>query len=200
MASASLPIAFTPRTIKGLGNTMWIDGGTGNPLYKIYNYSNDKQLWLLCITLPIGIDTIPVVPLIREPNIDTVYILCYNDALTSGGGTLPSYLNYLKLLKNALATIDDMRVDLFDGGNCYYYYFVCFYLSPLWSRGSTNILTLTRMFSIYLSIYLLFLLLAMDVAIKSNTTSFSYIPVLNTTVSNRYQIFHISTNVVYFQF
>ncbi len=33
MASASLPIAFTPRTIKGLGNTMWIDGGTGKPLY-----------------------------------------------------------------------------------------------------------------------------------------------------------------------
>jgi predicted acylesterase/phospholipase RssA len=29
MASAALPIAFPPRIIPGLGNTTWIDGGTG---------------------------------------------------------------------------------------------------------------------------------------------------------------------------
>jgi len=90
MASTALPMAFTPRTIDGFGDTLFIDGGT-------------------------GIDTIPVYSLLNDVNVSTIYIICYGGAITSGGGTLPSYLDYIKLLKNGLATIDDMRVDLFEG-------------------------------------------------------------------------------------
>jgi len=90
MASTALPMAFTPRTITGLGDTAWIDGGT-------------------------GIDTIPVYPLLDNPNVTEIYIVCYGSAMTSGGGTVPWELDYIKILKNGLAVIDDMRVDLFAG-------------------------------------------------------------------------------------
>jgi len=91
MASAALPIAFRPRRITGFPGTDWIDGGT-------------------------GIDTIPIYPLLQHPEVKKAYIICYASALTSGGaGDLPSILGDIKLLVNALATIDDMRVDLFAG-------------------------------------------------------------------------------------
>jgi len=90
MASTALPMAFTPRTITGLGDAIWIDGGT-------------------------GIDTIPVYPLLANPYVTEVYLICYGDALTSGGGDLPYKLDYIRLLKNGLAVINDMRVDLYAG-------------------------------------------------------------------------------------
>jgi len=91
MASTAIPIAFPPATISGLGNSVWIDGGT-------------------------GIDTIPVYPLLNRKGVNQVYILCYASALKTGGsGDLPFILNDIFILKNALATINDMRVDLFAG-------------------------------------------------------------------------------------
>jgi len=90
MASVALPIAFPPRQINGLGDTIWIDGGT-------------------------GIDTLPVHPLLHHPNVTCIYLICYNSALTSGGADLPSYLEDIQLLYNTMATINDMRVDLFQG-------------------------------------------------------------------------------------
>jgi hypothetical protein len=73
-----------------LGDTVWIDGGT-------------------------GIDTIPVYPLIYHPAVTQVYIICYASALTSGGGSVPPELDHISILKNSLALVDDMRVDLFAG-------------------------------------------------------------------------------------
>lgn len=90
MGSASLPIAFSPMKIDGLGDTIWIDGGT-------------------------GIDTIPVEALIQNPDVTEMYLICYGSAFTSGGSGLPDYLADIYLLANALATINDMRVDLFYG-------------------------------------------------------------------------------------
>jgi len=91
MASTALPIVFEPRTIDDFGNnTIFIDGGT-------------------------GIDTIPLTSLVENPNVKQLYIICYGSALTSGGGTLPVYLDNIMLLKNSLAVIDDMRVDFFAG-------------------------------------------------------------------------------------
>jgi predicted acylesterase/phospholipase RssA len=91
MASTALPIAFPPRKVKGFGETVWIDGGT-------------------------GIDTIPVYALLSNPAVTDVYIICYGSALTSGGsGTLPYVLDDIAILRNSLAVINDMRVDLFDG-------------------------------------------------------------------------------------
>lgn len=90
IASTSLPIAFPPRQVKGLGNTIWIDGGT-------------------------GVDTLPVQPLILNSNITDLYMICYGSAFTSGGSGLPPYLDDILLLKNSIATINDMRVDLFIG-------------------------------------------------------------------------------------
>lgn len=90
MASAALPIAFPPQTIPAFGDTLWIDGGT-------------------------GIDTIPTYTLVNNPNVTTVYIICYSSALKDGGAQLPWYLNGIKLLKNTLAVINDMRVDLYAG-------------------------------------------------------------------------------------
>jgi hypothetical protein len=97
-----------------MGDTWWIDGGT-------------------------GIDTIPIYSLIGNPDVKEAYLICYNSALTSGGGTVPPELDRIKILKNALATFDDMRVDLYKG--------------------------------------------SMSIAEKSDTISFSFIPVLNTTFS-----------------
>jgi len=90
LASASLPLAFPPRKINGLGDTLWIDGGT-------------------------GIDTIPIYPLLNKPGVTELYIICYGSALTSGGADLPWELEGISLLKNALAVIDDMRVSFYEG-------------------------------------------------------------------------------------
>eukprot|EP01120_Amphizonella_sp_Union-15-10_P000072 TRINITY_DN1007_c0_g1_i1.p1 TRINITY_DN1007_c0_g1~~TRINITY_DN1007_c0_g1_i1.p1 ORF type:complete len:222 (+),score=29.73 TRINITY_DN1007_c0_g1_i1:178-843(+) len=87
MASASLPVVFTPRSVSGVPG-VFIDGGT-------------------------GIDTIPIYPLLFRPNVKSVYIICYSSALTSGGSDLPSPINDIDLLNNAVALFDDMRVDLF---------------------------------------------------------------------------------------
>jgi len=91
MASTALPVAFVTRKVTGFGDTLWIDGGT-------------------------GIDTLPVAPLLLRKEVNTIYIACYGSALTSGGGSEPEWLDGLLLLKNGLAAIDDMRVDLFIGG------------------------------------------------------------------------------------
>jgi predicted acylesterase/phospholipase RssA len=91
MASTALPLAFTPAKITGLydQDTIWIDGAT-------------------------GIDSIPVIPLLTRDEVSELYLICYGSALVSGGGKLPDYLDFLKLLKNGLAAIEDMRVELFD--------------------------------------------------------------------------------------
>jgi len=91
VGSSSLPLAFIPRKIQGLGDTIWIDGGT-------------------------SIDTLPVYSLLHRPEVSSIYIVCYGSALTSGGATVPEWLDDILLLKNALAALDDMRVDLFAGG------------------------------------------------------------------------------------
>jgi len=91
IASTALPLAFVPRKVTGLGDTLWIDGGT-------------------------GIDTLPVFPLLHRKEVNSIYIACYSSALTSGGDSEPAWLDGLLLLKNGLAAIDDMRVDLFSGG------------------------------------------------------------------------------------
>jgi len=91
IGSSSLPLAFLPRKINGLGDTIWIDGGT-------------------------GIDTLPVYPLLQRKEVTSIFTACYNSAFTSGGGSEPAWLDNLLLLKNGLAAIDDMRVDLFVGG------------------------------------------------------------------------------------
>lgn len=88
MASTALPIAFTPRQINGLPNQYFIDGGTGE-------------------------DTLPVVPLLQRAEVSTIFALVYNSALTSGGSGLPAPLTSLKLLANAMAVINDFRVDLY---------------------------------------------------------------------------------------
>jgi len=91
MASTAMPIAFPITYINGLGKTKWIDGGT-------------------------GIDTIPAYPLLHRNGVNELYIICYGSALTSGGsGDLPIILDDIDILKNSLATINDMRVDLFAG-------------------------------------------------------------------------------------
>jgi len=91
MASTALPIAFPTTQIRGLGDTIWIDGGT-------------------------GIDTIPIYALLHNANVTEAYILCYGSALTSGGsGNLPFILDDIAILRNVVATLNDMRVDLFDG-------------------------------------------------------------------------------------
>jgi len=114
MATTALPLAFPPRQVPQLGNTTWIDGGT-------------------------GIDTIPVYAPLHNPNVSELYILCYGSALTSGGAQLPSFLNDILLLKNSIATINDMRVDLYNG--------------------------------------------AIDIAQRSNITSYTYIPHIPVTYS-----------------
>jgi len=91
MASTAIPMAFSPSPISGLGHTMFIDGGT-------------------------GVDTLPVYGLLENPHVTSIYVICYNSALLDGGDTLPPELDYIKLLKNGLATIDDMRVEFFVGG------------------------------------------------------------------------------------
>jgi len=91
LATAALPIAFPTRTVTGLGSTIWIDGGT-------------------------GIDTLPVYAPLHNPNVTQLFILCYGSAFTSGGSELPDYLNDIAILANTMAAINDMRVDLFNGG------------------------------------------------------------------------------------
>ncbi len=88
MASTALPIAFSPRQITGFPNRFFIDGGT-------------------------GADTLPFTPLLERPEVGTVYAMVYNSALTSGGSGLPTPLNSILLLANALAVVNDFRVDLF---------------------------------------------------------------------------------------
>ena len=88
MASTALPIAFAPRQITGFPNQYFIDGGT-------------------------GIDTLPFTPLLERPEVSIVYGLVYNSALTSGGSGLPTPLNSILLLANALAVVNDFRVDLY---------------------------------------------------------------------------------------
>jgi predicted acylesterase/phospholipase RssA len=90
MATTALPMAFPPRQVTGLGDTIWIDGGT-------------------------GIDTLPVFPLLHHANVSEVYAIVYGSALTSGGAQLPSYLADILIVVNALSAINDMRVDLFAG-------------------------------------------------------------------------------------
>ena len=54
--------------------------------------------------------------MIYHPKVTEVYVICYSSALTSGGaGELPTPLNDIILLKNSLAVVNDMRVDLFAG-------------------------------------------------------------------------------------
>jgi len=91
VASCSIPIAFIPRQVSGLGDTYWIDGGT-------------------------GIDTLPVFALLDRPSVNTIYVVCYSSALTSGGGTEPDWLQNIPLLDNSLSVIDNMRVELFLAG------------------------------------------------------------------------------------
>jgi len=88
MASTALPIAFSPRQITGFPNQYFIDGGTGE-------------------------DTLPVLPLLQRPQVKTLYSLVYNSALTSGGAGLPSPISAILLLANAMAVINDFRVDLY---------------------------------------------------------------------------------------
>lgn len=88
MASTALPIAFSPRQITGFPNRYFIDGGT-------------------------GVDTLPFTPLLERPEVGTVYGIVYNSALTSGGSGLPTPLNSILLLANALAVVNDFRVDLY---------------------------------------------------------------------------------------
>jgi len=90
MASVSLPIAFETRSITGLPGE-WMDGGT-------------------------GVDTLPVVALLERPEVTEIYIIVYNSAFSSGGAQLPFPLNSIDILVNAIATVNDMRVDLFDAG------------------------------------------------------------------------------------
>jgi len=90
MSSTALPIAFPTGRISQFGNTPFIDGGT-------------------------GIDTIPVYALLEDPAVKQIYVLCYNSAMTSGGADLPPIIDDLLLLGNALAVINDMRVDFFVG-------------------------------------------------------------------------------------
>jgi len=90
MASTALPIAFQTRSITGLPGD-WMDGGT-------------------------GVDTLPTVALLERDEVKTIYILVYNNAFSSGGATLPFPLNSVDILVNSIATINDMRVDLFDAG------------------------------------------------------------------------------------
>jgi hypothetical protein len=60
---------------------------------------------------------LPAWPLLHEHNVTEIYLICYSSALTSGGANnLPWYLADISIVYNALATIDDMRVDLFEGG------------------------------------------------------------------------------------
>ncbi len=101
MSSAALPIAFPPQSIQGLGDTLWIDGGTGTLV--------SQELTIL------GIDTIPTYTLVSNPNVTEVYIICYSSALKDGGAQLPWYLDDIKLLKNSLSVVNDMRVDLYAG-------------------------------------------------------------------------------------
>jgi len=91
IASCSIPVAFIPRQVSGLGNTYWIDGGT-------------------------GIDTLPVFSLLNRIDVNFVYVICYSSALTSGGGTEPNWIQDIPLLENFIATFDNMRVELFLAG------------------------------------------------------------------------------------
>eukprot|EP01114_Cavostelium_apophysatum_P012857 TRINITY_DN2980_c0_g1_i1.p1 TRINITY_DN2980_c0_g1~~TRINITY_DN2980_c0_g1_i1.p1 ORF type:complete len:342 (+),score=61.73 TRINITY_DN2980_c0_g1_i1:104-1129(+) len=93
IASASIPVAFPPKLIPSIDPvTLWIDGGT-------------------------GIDTLPVYAPLHDAQVDELYVICYDGAFTSGGALdLPYYLQDLTLLKNSVAAIEDMRVDLFNGG------------------------------------------------------------------------------------
>jgi len=91
MASTAIPMAFEPRTVTGLGDTLWIDGGT-------------------------GMDTAPAYPLLMNPNVTEIYIICYNSMLWSAGGNnLPFPLVDIAILKNLVAVIEAMRVDFFMG-------------------------------------------------------------------------------------
>jgi predicted acylesterase/phospholipase RssA len=91
VASCSIPIAFVPRQVNMLGDTYWIDGGT-------------------------GIDTLPVFSLLDRSSVESVYVICYASALTSGGGTEPGWVQDIRLLANSLSVIDNMRVELFLAG------------------------------------------------------------------------------------
>jgi len=92
MASTAMPIAFPPALINGLGNDYFIDGGT-------------------------GIDTLPVYGPLHDAQVDEIYVICYGGAFTSGGALdLPLLLQDILILKNTVALVEDMRVDLFNGG------------------------------------------------------------------------------------
>jgi len=92
MASTAMPIAFPPAYIDGLGNQLFIDGGT-------------------------GIDTLPVYGPLHDAQVDEIYVICYGGAFTSGGALdLPVVLQDIAILKNTVALVEDMRVDLFNGG------------------------------------------------------------------------------------
>jgi len=91
IASCSIPIAFIPRQVTGLGDTYWIDGGT-------------------------GIDTLPVFSLLDRKEVSELYVICYASALTAGGGSEPNWVKDIPLLENAMAAVDNMRVELFLAG------------------------------------------------------------------------------------
>jgi len=60
MATTAIPVVFTPQQIPALSNfTQFIDGGT-------------------------GIDYLPVVPLLANPNVNTIYAITYNQAFSYG--------------------------------------------------------------------------------------------------------------------
>jgi hypothetical protein len=118
----------------------------------LYVYLNNLRL-----NKYLGIDTIPLFSLIQNPNVTEVYIICYGSALTSGGGNdLPFPLIDIKLLKNAIATVEDMRVDLFNGGKFNSLIFVEFLLN---------------------------FCKAIEDAMDSRLVAYTYIPSLNQTVS-----------------
>jgi len=91
MSSTAMPIVFPPALIPELGSNPWIDGGT-------------------------GVDRIPVYSLLHHPNVTKVMIICYSSALRNGGsGNLPFILNDIDILRNILATLNDMGVEFFEG-------------------------------------------------------------------------------------
>ncbi len=129
------------RTISGLGDTLWIDGGT-------------------------GIDMLPIFPLLENPRVSEIYLISYNHAnktrfelknrwlITRNSVSLPKILDDIDLLRNGIAAINDMRVDLVVGGNEWLFLHYESYQS----------------------------FAALESASKASIPTFSFIPTLNQTV------------------
>jgi len=85
VATTSFPPVFPPAKVNGLGNKLWIDGG-------------------------IGIDCMPVFPLIHEANVTEMYLVSYN--FHRGGFTLPKSLGAHEIIKSSIAGLNAMQLDL----------------------------------------------------------------------------------------